>query len=119
MFQLMSPGREAAKALVSLKQGKQSVTDYTVELRTIAADSGWNQPLIKLKLIKFLKDHMAPLDLEAVINLASKMDKRLSECHKSRFQQDHFGLVPFPSNHFFLQTCKFWRSEKKFCVHHP
>uniref|UniRef100_A0A3Q3W915 DUF4939 domain-containing protein n=1 Tax=Mola mola TaxID=94237 RepID=A0A3Q3W915_MOLML len=44
IFQSTSPGREAARSLVSLRQGKRSVTDYTIEFRTIAADNSWNQP---------------------------------------------------------------------------
>uniref|UniRef100_A0A3Q4ACU0 Retrotransposon gag domain-containing protein n=1 Tax=Mola mola TaxID=94237 RepID=A0A3Q4ACU0_MOLML len=96
IFQSTSLGRETAKALVSLRQGKKSVSDYAVEFRTIAADSGWNQPALidafLNGLSETLKDHMAsinlPADLEAVINFASKIDKRLHEHQKPRL---HFS----------------------------
>lgn len=44
-----------------------------------------------------LKDHLAPLhilaDLETVINLVSKIDKRLIEHQRLGSQQDHFRFA--------------------------
>ena len=62
MFQLMSPGREAAKALVSLGQGILSVIDYPIGFRTIPTsliDALLNG------LSDTLKDHLVLLDLSA------------------------------------------------------
>ncbi len=57
------PGREAAKALHALKQGKRSVMDYAIEFCMLAADSGWNQPSLVdafySGLSEILKDHLA------------------------------------------------------------
>ena len=127
----MTLGREAAKALVSLRQCKQSVIDYTVEFRTIAAESGWNKPvLIDIFLHGLLvtpKNHMAPLDLpldlQDLMNLAFKIDKRLEERQRTGLQQDHWGLllgnrtklelIPlFPSSKFIPQfpSAKFFFS---------
>lgn len=47
IFQSTNPSRESPKASISLEQGKLSVIDYTVELFTIAANSGVNQPALK------------------------------------------------------------------------
>ncbi len=35
-------GKEAAKHLLSLRQGSRSVAEYSVEFHIIAAESGWN-----------------------------------------------------------------------------
>ena len=42
IFQNVTPGREAARALVGLQQGKRRVSDYAIEFRILAAESGWN-----------------------------------------------------------------------------
>lgn len=39
----MPPGREAAKALVSLRKVQRSVLDHTLEFWTLVEESGWNQ----------------------------------------------------------------------------
>ena len=79
IFQPTTLGKDAAKALVSLRQDNCSVFDYTITFHTIATDSGW----IQLALIngffnilsKILNDHLAPLDLpedlEVLINFVS------------------------------------------------
>ena len=64
IFKLTTDGREAALALVSLKQGKCWVIDYAVEFHTIVADSGWNQLALvdafQNGFSQTLKDHWAP-----------------------------------------------------------
>lgn len=35
-------GREAARVLTELQQGQRSVADYSIEFRTLAAESEWN-----------------------------------------------------------------------------
>lgn len=42
IFQEATPGREAAQRLVNIRQGRRSVTKYAVELRTLAAETGWD-----------------------------------------------------------------------------
>lgn len=44
IFQVVPPGREVAKASVSLCQGRISVLDYAIEFRTLVANSWRNQP---------------------------------------------------------------------------
>lgn len=39
-------GEEASRVLSSLCQGKQSVTDYSIEFRTLAASCDWNHPAL-------------------------------------------------------------------------
>ena len=54
--------------------------DYAIEFRTLTADNGWNQPALVNGLSEHLKD-LTPLDLpselDALVSLASKIDKRL------------------------------------------
>ncbi|CAL9698545.1 unnamed protein product [Knipowitschia caucasica] len=95
IFQTITPGREAAKALVTLRQGRRSVLDYALEFCTISADSGWNQLALVDAFLNGLsetiKDYLTSLDLptelEALIALTSKIDKRLSERERARCRQ--------------------------------
>ena len=41
-FNHTAPSREAARALMGLRQGNRCVSDYANGFRTLAADSGWN-----------------------------------------------------------------------------
>lgn len=43
IFEMVSPGCEAARYLVALRQGKRRVTNYVIEFGTLAVESGWNQ----------------------------------------------------------------------------
>lgn len=87
IFQSATPGREAAKALVALRQGKRSVLEYAIEFRTLAAEIGWNQPALvdafHYGLMDSLKDHLTlldlPFELDALVSLALRIDKRLTE----------------------------------------
>ncbi len=36
-------GREAARMLADLRQGEQSVSDYSIQFRTLAAECEWNE----------------------------------------------------------------------------
>eukprot|EP00064_Thunnus_orientalis_P019626 superscaffoldBa00004989_g19750 len=92
IFQQTAPGREAARALVKLRQGKKRVSDYAIEFRTIAAESDWNQPALFDVFLDGLsdtiKDQLPPLDLPAeldlLIALAIKIDKCLYERERGR-----------------------------------
>ena len=42
VFDHVTPGREAARGLLHLTQEGRSVADYSIEFRTIAAESKWN-----------------------------------------------------------------------------
>lgn len=94
IFHHVTPGREAARALVQLKQGEHRVIDYAIQFRTLAADSGWN-PIALFDaflngLNDNLKDQLAPLDLpktlDELIALAIKIDRRLTERELEKFR---------------------------------
>lgn len=42
MFDHHISGRNAAQRLIALRQDSQSVVDYAIDFRTLAAESGWN-----------------------------------------------------------------------------
>ncbi|KAF7641499.1 hypothetical protein LDENG_00279350, partial [Lucifuga dentata] len=82
VFDHCTPGREAARGLLQLRQGKGSVADYAIKFRTLAADSGWNNHSLtdafRHGLAEEVKDQLAPLDLPAnldsLVSLAVKID---------------------------------------------
>lgn len=80
-------GRDAAKCLLSLRQGSHSVAEFSVEFRTIAEDSGWNdealQGIFVGGLSELLKDELVsrddPASLDVLVSQAIKVDNRLHE----------------------------------------
>ncbi len=42
VFNWAASGREAARELAELRQGNRSLTDYSIEFRTLAAECKWN-----------------------------------------------------------------------------
>ena len=59
-------GRDASRRLLSLRQGSRSVAEFSVEFRTVAADSGWNneslQDVFLQGLNEAIKDELAARD---------------------------------------------------------
>ena len=48
----------AAKTLLDLRQGNQSAADYTIQFRTLAAESGWGEQALHGLADRF-KDELA------------------------------------------------------------
>ncbi|KAF7640735.1 hypothetical protein LDENG_00019090, partial [Lucifuga dentata] len=100
VFDHCTPGREAARGLLHLRQGKGSVADYAIKFRTLAADSGWNNHSLtdafRHGLAEEVEDQLSPLDLPAdldsLVSLAIKIDNRLSERRREHSQRP----APFP-----------------------
>lgn len=67
LFDHTPPGREAARALGGLCQGRPRAIDYAIEFRTLAADSGWNAAALldvfTQGLSGSIMDQLAPLEL--------------------------------------------------------
>ncbi|KAI3359067.1 hypothetical protein L3Q82_002568 [Scortum barcoo] len=82
MFDHTSPAREASRALFSLRQRNWKVMDYAIEFRTLAADSGWGDVVIRdafvTRLTEEIKDHLAPMELpgnfESLVDMATRID---------------------------------------------
>lgn len=56
IFQHTKPGREVARELMRLEQGNCRVSDYAIEFKTLALDSGWNQSALSDAFIHGLSD---------------------------------------------------------------
>ncbi len=85
-------GRDASNRLTNLRQGARSVADYAIEFRTLAAESGWNDPALQGAfyhgLQETLKDELATRDdsssLDHLISTTIKLDNRLRERRRER-----------------------------------
>lgn len=92
--QRFSPGREAARSPTCLRQGRRSVIDYAIEFRTLAADSGWNNATLVDAYISGLSQRIRkqlisldlPDELDSVIPITSKTDRRLQDYEKGRVE---------------------------------
>lgn len=75
----------ASKRLLNLRQGTDSVAEYSIGFWTLAADSKWNEEALKGAFLNGLndsvKDELAvrdePNDLHCLVSLAIKIDSRL------------------------------------------
>ena len=92
IFNTTNPGREAARALMGFRQGNRRVSYYAIEFRTLATDSGWNDESLfdafLYGLAEPIKDQLInrelPEDVDSLIALVVKIDKRLQDRGRSR-----------------------------------
>ncbi len=95
-------GREAARMLADLRQGEQSVSDYSIQFRTLAAECEWNERAQWDMFLHGLADRIQreidvvelPPGLDELVDLALRVDARLQ-------QRDLRKLTP---GHPFLNT---------------
>lgn len=75
----------AAQRLVSLKQGKRSMADFSVDFRILAEEAGWEEKALRGVFLNSINDDLKyelatrdlPQSLEAVISLCIRIDDRL------------------------------------------
>ncbi len=104
VFDRAASVREAAQLLAELRQGDRTVTDYSIEFRTLAAECGWNSEaqwdMFLYGLYESIKDETCSLDLptgvDKLIDLDIKVDTRL----RQRGQGTPRGLAVTPPVHF-------------------
>jgi len=92
VFDHATPGREAARGLLNLAQGNRRVTDYSIEFRTLTAESDWNASSLTDAFYNGLsdgiKDELAardpPTDLDVLVATAIRIDGRLQERRRER-----------------------------------
>jgi hypothetical protein len=85
-------GGDVAKRLISLRQSSRSVAEFSVEFRTYAARSGWNDKslhgLFVSGLCESIKDELATREeadtLDELISLSIRLDNRLRERCRER-----------------------------------
>lgn len=96
-FDPVSPEKGSSIGLCRISQGSRSVRDYTIEFQTLALDSLWNEQALLdvyyLGLSDVVKDALTtqelPSSLCGLIELASKIDRRLQERRKERSRLHH------------------------------
>ena len=94
-FDPVCSSREKAQELSSIRQGNDSVCDYAIHFRTLAAESGWNNTALYDVFLKGLssdiQDLLVPLDLptslDALIALAIRTDNRRNQLRKQRVER--------------------------------
>lgn len=85
-------GKEATRRLMSLRQGARGVSEFAIEFRTLAAESGWNnealQGAFQKALNEDIKDELASRDeskdLDELISCSIRLDNRLRERRRER-----------------------------------
>ncbi len=96
-------GRKAARMLVDLRQGEQSVSDYSIQFRTLAAECEWNERAQWDMFLHGLADRIQreievvelPPGLDELVDLALRVDARLQ-------QRDLRGRRRLTPGEFFL-----------------
>uniref|UniRef100_A0A671UQR8 CCHC-type domain-containing protein n=1 Tax=Sparus aurata TaxID=8175 RepID=A0A671UQR8_SPAAU len=92
IFDFSVQGREVSKRLLSLRQGRKSVADYSIDFRIAAAESGWDETALRgvfqRSLADNIQDELAAQDdtdsLEELISLAIRLDNRLREIRREK-----------------------------------
>jgi hypothetical protein len=103
VFDRAASGRDAARLLAELRQGERTVTDYSIEFRTLAAECGWNAEaqwdMFLHGLSEYIKDEIYALELptgvDKLIDLAVQVDTRL----RRRDRRSQRGHVNYSSDH--------------------
>ena len=86
VYDRATAGREAAHQLSDLRQGTSSVTDYSIEFRTLAAACQWNEAAQWDRFLHGLSDRVLkeiyllelPPTLNGLIDLSLRVDARIN-----------------------------------------
>lgn len=92
VFDLGSTTAEASQTLMSIRQGRRTVADYSIDFRTVASRSAWNmEALVDAflhSLADYIKDelvsHDQPSTLDEAIALAVRIDRRIQARRRER-----------------------------------
>ncbi len=52
VFDHSAHGEEASRILSSLRQGRRTVVDYSIEFRTLSTTCGWNEPALVARFFR-------------------------------------------------------------------
>ena len=92
VFGAASRGPDSTGGLLSLRQGSRTVADYSIDFRTRARQSNWNTEAqcdaFLLGLEGYIKDelvsHDLPTTLDGVIELSTRVDRRIQARREER-----------------------------------
>ncbi|KAG1928800.1 retrotransposable element [Pimephales promelas] len=106
VFDRSAHGEEASRLLSSLRQGRRSVSDFSIEFQTLATTCGWNQPALVARFLEGLNSELreeilireVPARLDELIQLAIRVEKRFDLRRRARRMESVLGprllLVP-------------------------
>ncbi|TWW79641.1 Retrotransposon-like protein 1 [Takifugu flavidus] len=94
VFGLGAAGPEGTSELLSIRQGNQSVADYSIDFRTKARLSDWNLAALRDAflhgLAEYIKDELVsyplPATLDELIELSTRLDLRVRARRRERRQ---------------------------------
>ncbi len=103
MFDRALVGREAVRMLADLRQGERSVSDYSIQFRTLAAECEWNKKAQWDMFLHGLADRIQqeiykvelPTGLDELVDLALRVDARLQQrylCGLRKFTPEYSSL---------------------------
>lgn len=95
VFDRSAHGAEASRLLSSLRQGRRSAADFSIEFRTLATTCGWNEPALVARFLEGLnaevKDEIlareVPSLLDPLIDLAIRVEKRFHLRQRARYTE--------------------------------
>lgn len=97
----------ASSQLMDLRQGQRSVSDYTIEFWTLAAEVDWTEQALQAAFMRGLSERLReellsrdePPDLNSLVSLANKIDNRLRSRRRERDSRPPPGtrLTVFPA----------------------
>ncbi|XDV20062.1 hypothetical protein PO909_025444 [Leuciscus waleckii] len=104
VFDRAVAGREAARQLADLRQGDRSVSDYSIDFRTLATEYHWNEEAQWDMFLYGLADRIQkeiftldlPSKLDGLIELSLRVDARLSRLGQRSRTVPHPGSVECP-----------------------
>lgn len=100
LFDRSAQGDEAASQLARLNQDGHSVTDYSIQFRTLAATCDWNEAALCARFREGLDDeiqdeiiiHELPRDFDSLVELALRVEGRLQRRHQRWMAQSPWTL---------------------------
>lgn len=93
VFDRSHHGREAAREMLRIRQGARSVSDYAIQLRTLAATTAWNPDALYdvflYGLSEEVKDELAtrelPVGFQELVDLSIRIDSRIRQRRQERY----------------------------------
>lgn len=87
VFDRSKRGHEAAREVLQLRQGRRTVSDYSIQFRTLAVSAGWNAEAMYDVFFNGLSEdvkdellpHTLPDDFEELVDMAIRVDVRLGQ----------------------------------------
>ncbi|XDV37137.1 hypothetical protein PO909_006790 [Leuciscus waleckii] len=97
-------GREAARQLADLRQNNNSVSDYSIQFRTLAAECKWNEEVQWDMFLHGLADRVQkeiytldlPKTLDELVELALRVDARLQQREHRPYPTPVVDFTEFP-----------------------